>query len=245
MAAARTSARRDRRRRAPGVDDASARRRDRQAGRTAVARRSTGRAVHHDAGRPAALLAVVDGDVHGPVRVLDELPQGERRRVAGDRLRALERAGHPRPPLPGSDGSANTPGRRRTSLPVGHPGADRAAALAREQFLRGDPASSDRRRCSLDRHRDRLRGRDGRSGPRAPDLWTATANAVREIGRNGPPNCRSAHTSRPTQRNADEPAPGSGTGSSACEVRRTSRGARGWACAGRSSGSRAPGRPPW
>ena len=28
-------------------------------------------------------------------------------------------------------------------------------------------------------------------------------------------------------------------------VRRTSRGARGWACAGRSSGSRAPGRPPW
>ena len=29
------------------------------------------------------------------------------------------------------------------------------------------------------------------------------------------------------------------------EVRRTSRGARGWACAGRSSGSRAPGRPPW
>ena len=83
---------------------------DRESGHPAPVGVGAGRAVHdHSRARAACAHARIDGDVHRARRVGDQLPQGERGDVAGDRFAAMERCSHPDPPAPPRRPAARAP----------------------------------------------------------------------------------------------------------------------------------------
>ncbi|MBM7808097.1 hypothetical protein JOD57_003934 [Geodermatophilus bullaregiensis] len=229
-------------RRPPRVDHRPLRAGHRQPIDPADAPVEVARPVQHDALGPASAPPVRDREVDRPAG-WGELPQRQCRPVADHPAARPRRGLHPQPPVAGHPGQGVDAGLDAHESAGGHPSGHRAAVHPCGEHLPGDPA---------------VRADDGRGvvchaasidvRPVVVRPPTAPVDALAPGGRpgvcadaaRGATECGvGAHARRPSRRRQhDGPPPSRGTGrrGRVGAVRRSSRGARGWACAARSSG---------